>query len=315
MIELLIFSSSAGLGIICAIFLYRFISNKKHDEHVVLGNVKYELNNLYFEKSVALEALGKIKQFFEDKKIDEYERDRLSRKYVKMLENYNKRVFQLNPILEAQEIYEYKKQLDSILAEYTKRIDSRLANITGYPAVDKKRSKVITTKKGTTEGASSESATIASSSSSSSLSSTLKSVSEEPAAELQGSVEVRHSHRSLAQQLKSSIMRISPVKLNEDKTNGLFAESYKGIDSVPSLDEKKSDQSNSTYNTTSSNIKDEGADQVLSEIEPNLASLPTENNNMQSNDSDTTEKINIDTKEIDKIQSDILKTLKRLEDS
>ncbi|HKR72813.1 MAG TPA: hypothetical protein VJR94_01735 [Candidatus Nitrosocosmicus sp.] len=315
MIELLIFSSSAGLGIICAIFLYRFISNKKHDEHVVLGNVKYELNNLYFEKSVALEALGKIKQFFEDKKIDEYERDRLSRKYVKMLENYNKRVFQLNPILEAQEIYEYKKQLDSILAEYTKRIDSRLANITGYPAVDKKRAKVITAKRGTTEyGASSESATIASSSSSSS-SSTLKSVSAEPAAELQASAGVRHSPRSLAQQIKSSLMRISPVKINEDKNNGLFAESYKGIDSVPSLDEEKSGQSNSTYNTTSSNIKDEGEDQALSEIEPNLVSLPTEDNNMQSNDSDKTEEINIDTKEIDKIQSDILKTLKRLEDS
>ena len=78
MIELLIFSSSAGLGIICGIFLYRFVSIKKHDQQVVLGNVKYELNNLYFEKSVALEALGKIKQFFEDKKIDEYERDRLS---------------------------------------------------------------------------------------------------------------------------------------------------------------------------------------------------------------------------------------------
>ena len=314
MIELLIFSSSAGLGIICAIFLYRFISNKKHDEHVVLGNVKYELNNLYFEKSVALEALGKIKQFFEDKKIDEYERDRLSRKYVKMLENYNKRVFQLNPILEAQEIYEYKKQLDSILAEYTKRIDSRLANITGYPAVDKKRSKIITAKKGTTEyGALSESATIASSSSSSS--STLKSVSAEPAAELQASVGVRHSPRSLAQQIKSSLMRISPVKLNEDKNNGLFAESYKGIGSVPSLDEEKSGQSNSTYNTTSSNIKDEGKDQALSEIEPNLVSLSTEDNNMQSNDSDKTEEINIDTKEIDKIQSDILKTLKRLADS
>lgn len=88
------------------LFSCRFTSLRKQNEHgSVLGNVKYELNNLYFEKSVALEALEKINQFFEDKKIDEYERDRLSRKYIKMLDNYNKRVFQLKPILEAQEIY------------------------------------------------------------------------------------------------------------------------------------------------------------------------------------------------------------------
>jgi hypothetical protein len=36
---------------------------------------------------------------------------------------------------------------------------------------------------------------------------------------------------------------------------------------------------------------------------------------LQPVDSDETEKVNIDTKEIDKIQSDILRTLKRLEDS
>ena len=58
MLDILIFSGSAGLGIVCAIFLYRFTSLRKHNEHgSVLGNVKYELNNLYFEKSVALEAL------------------------------------------------------------------------------------------------------------------------------------------------------------------------------------------------------------------------------------------------------------------
>ena len=96
-----------------------------------MGNVKYELNNLEFEKTVALEALGKINQFYNDKKIDEYERDRLSRKYNKILDDYNKRVFQIHPILEAQEIYEYKKDLHSIVAEYTKKIDTRLESLIG----------------------------------------------------------------------------------------------------------------------------------------------------------------------------------------
>ena len=326
MLDILIFSGSAGLGIVCAIFLYRFTSLRKQNEHgSVLGNVKYELNNLYFEKSVALEALEKINQFFEDKKIDEYERDRLSRKYIKMLDNYNKRVFQLKPILEAQEIYEYKKQLDSILQEYTKKIDSRLASITGHSAAaatatatataDKKRSKVITSKKGTIEGSS----TVASSSFSfsPSPSSSSSAISTTPSTELQPGFEVRHSPRSWGQQLKSSITKISRFKLDKDKKDDSVADVTKSIESLPSLDEKKSADSNSTTGTTANNNTKEDeekqVDQVSPEIVPNLESLSIEK--LQPVDSDETEKVNIDTKEIDKIQSDILRTLKRLEDS
>jgi len=321
MLDILIFSGSAGLGIVCAIFLYRFTSLRKQNEHgSVLGNVKYELNNLYFEKSVALEALEKINQFFEDKKIDEYERDRLSRKYIKMLDNYNKRVFQLEPILEAQEIYEYKKQLDSILQEYTKKIDSRLASITGHSATatataDKKRSKVITSKKGTIEGSS----TVASSSSSfsPSPSSSSSAISTTPSTELQPGFEVRHSPRSWGQQLKSSITKISRFKLDKDKNDDSVADVTKSIESLPSLDEKKSADSNSTTGTTANNNTKEDeekqVDQVSPEIVPNLESLSIEK--LQPVDSDETEKVNIDNKEIDKIQSDILRTLKRLEDS
>jgi len=309
MIDIFIILSSAALGVICAIFLYRFVSVKNHDEPSVLGNVKYELNNLYFEKSVALEALGKINQFFDDKKIDEYERDRLSRKYIKMLDNYNKRVFQLNPILEAQELYEYKRQLDSILAEYTKKIDSRLAGMTGYPAFDKKRSKVTATKKGTTEAASSASSSIASSASS---------VSTPTTSESQPGSGVKRSPRLLAQQIKSSIMRIAPapMKLGEDKNKDMPTESSKSIESVPNFDENEGNNSESTTtNTAPTNSKEDAREvhQTPPEIEFDYESLSTKV--MQTTDSDKTEKINIDTKEIDKIQSDILKTLKRLEDS
>lgn len=310
MIDILIFSSSAALGVICAIFLYRFVSIKKHDEPGVLGNVKYELNNLYFEKSVALEALGKIKQFFDDKKIDEYERDRLSQKYIKMLDNYNKRVFQLNPILEAQEIYEYKKQLDSILTEYTKKIDSRLAGMTGYPAFDKKRSKVTATRKGSTEAAVS-----------STISSSATSVSTPPTTKLQPENGVKRSPRLLAQQIKSSIRRITPApfKLGEDKNKDILTESSKSIESVPNFDENEGNNSESTTttDTTPSNSKEDAREvhQTRPEIEFDYESSSTKVVH-QPSDSDKTEKIiNIDTKEIDKIQSDILKTLKRLEDS
>ena len=105
MIEILIVVSSVILGVICAIFIFHILKKRRDSRLKILGNVKYELSSLYFEKSVALEALNKINQHFDEKKIDEFERDRLSHKYINLLEEYDKRAFQLNPILEVQEIY------------------------------------------------------------------------------------------------------------------------------------------------------------------------------------------------------------------
>ena len=129
MIEILIVVSSVILGVICAIFIFHILKKRRDSRLKILGNVKYELSSLYFEKSVALEALNKINQHFDEKKIDEYERDRLSHKYINLLEEYDKRAFQLNPILEVQEIYEYRNQLNSILSDYVKKIDKKLTSL------------------------------------------------------------------------------------------------------------------------------------------------------------------------------------------
>jgi hypothetical protein len=129
MIDILIVASSAMLGIICALFVFQIIKIRRESRLKILGNVKYELSSLYFEKSVALEALNKINQHFEEKRIDEYERDRLSHKYINLLDEYDKRAFQLNPILEVQELYEYRNQLNSILSDYVKKIDTKLAGL------------------------------------------------------------------------------------------------------------------------------------------------------------------------------------------
>lgn len=129
MIDILIVASSAMLGVICALFIFQIKKIRRERKLKILGNVKYELSSLYFEKSVALEALNKISQHFDEKKIDEYERDRLSHKYINLLEEYDKRAFQLSPILEVQEIYEYRNQLNSILSDYVKKIDSKLTSL------------------------------------------------------------------------------------------------------------------------------------------------------------------------------------------
>jgi hypothetical protein len=129
MIDILIVASSAMLGVICALFAFQIIKIRRERKLKILGNVKYELNSLYFEKSVALEALNKINQHFDEKKIDEYERDRLSHKYINLLDEYDKRAIQLTPILEVQEIYEYRDQLNSILSDYVKKIDTKLTSL------------------------------------------------------------------------------------------------------------------------------------------------------------------------------------------
>ena len=305
MLDILIFSSSVALGIICAIFIYRFISIKRYQKPNLLGNVKYELNNLYIEKSVALDALGKIEQFFDENKIDEYERDRLSRKYTNMLDDYNKRVFELNPILEAQEIYEYKKQLDSILTEYTKRIDSRLEGMTGYSEFKNKPSK-IPAKKGTEDlqrevrigGGSNKLSPVS-----------IPAPAPKSTSELQSEFENKRSPSSLVHRLKSSIIKIGSGKFDENKNKLNSAKTSDSIARAPQLDNKSS-----TTNTAAGNFGRETNEihRTLSKIEPDLEPISKD---MRSNDSDKTEKVNIDTKEIDKIQSDILKTLKRLEDS
>jgi hypothetical protein len=154
MIDIIIVTSSAMLGIICALFVFQIIKIRRESQLKILGNVKYELSSLYFEKSVALEALNKINQHFEEKRIDEYERDRLSHKYINLLDEYDKRAFQLNPILEVQEIYEYRNQLNSILSDYIKKIDNNESNskdndknfLGAYPKPKPKQTKSILNK-------------------------------------------------------------------------------------------------------------------------------------------------------------------------
>ncbi|HSA75066.1 MAG TPA: hypothetical protein VLE21_02645, partial [Candidatus Nitrosocosmicus sp.] len=185
------------------------------------------------------------------------------------------------------------------------RIDSRLEGMTGYPKFKNKASK-IPTKKGATDlqrgrvGVGGASDTVSAVS--------MPAPVPKSASELQSASENKRSHRSLIPQLKSSIINIRLGKFGEDKNKGNSAKTSDSIESAPKLDEKN------TTNAIASTI-DEDTNEIhrtLSKIEPNLEPISQD---MRSSDSDKTEKVNIDTNEIDKIQSDILKTLKRLEDS
>ena len=90
--------------------------------------MKSELNNLYFEKSVALGAMNKINHYFSEKKIDELEKDKLLLKYGKLLNHYNERIIALQPVLEEQEIFEFRNQLYSLISDSIAKLDKRLSS-------------------------------------------------------------------------------------------------------------------------------------------------------------------------------------------
>lgn len=128
MLNYLIIASSIFLGGICSLLIHYVLVSKREKKAKLSNSVKSELDNLFFEKSIALEAINKIDQYFKENKIDIYERDRLLLKYNKLLDNYDKKVFQLQPVLEAQEIYQYRNQLYSLISDNIMKIDSKLSD-------------------------------------------------------------------------------------------------------------------------------------------------------------------------------------------
>ncbi len=132
MLGFLIVLGSVLLGMICSIFIYRLLITKTEHKSKLYNDIKSELNKLAFEKDVTLEALDKIKHYMDEKKIDIYEKDRLLLKCSKLLEHYNGQIFKLQPIVEVQEIYEYHKQIFSLISDSIAKLDKRLTNFPNY---------------------------------------------------------------------------------------------------------------------------------------------------------------------------------------
>jgi hypothetical protein len=117
---------SVILGVVCALFINRFSKTKKENKTKASGDIKSEFNNLVFERDVALEALDKVNQFFDEKKIDSFEKDRLLLKYGKLLEYYDERIFKLQPSVEIQDMYQYRNQIYSLMSNSVAKLDKKL---------------------------------------------------------------------------------------------------------------------------------------------------------------------------------------------
>src|SRR6476619_3826273 len=129
MLDFFIVFISIVLGIICSISINHIFFHRKEKKSKVSEDIKSELNNLLLEKSIALEALNKIEKFFKEQKIDKNEKDNLVLKYNKILDNYDKRLLKLKPIVEIQDIYEYRNQLYSLISHHIEKLDKRLTDL------------------------------------------------------------------------------------------------------------------------------------------------------------------------------------------
>jgi hypothetical protein len=125
-LDFVVVFGSVFLGIVCAIFINRFSKTKKENKIKASADIKSEFNNLVFERDVALEALGRVNQFFSEKKIDSFEKDRLLLKYGKLLEHYDERIFKLQPSVEIQDMYQYRNQLYSLMSNSVDKLDKKL---------------------------------------------------------------------------------------------------------------------------------------------------------------------------------------------
>jgi hypothetical protein len=246
-VKFLIFLASICLGIICSLFLNRYFETKKGNKVKLSNDVKSELNNLYFEKAVAVEAMNEINHYFSEKKIDELEKDRLLLKYGKLLSHYNERIIALQPVLEAQEIFEFRNQLYSLISDSIAKLDKRLSSFSNNFNYSK----------------------------------------EEGDVKKLGLVS-----KPLPQQMGTTS---KPDIINS------------GNDSLLSLDKSKNDVD--LLNMDKNSIM------PLSSVNRNTVEKKNENNdnipNIYETKKDDVENVNIE--EIDKIQKDILKILKRLE--
>ena len=130
---------------------------KQQQEHFVkpLNTAKQELQSLQFEKNLVSEAITRVYEAMQEKKIDVIERDRLLTKYKRQLNSYNERIAELQSTIDLKEIGEVRNNLVSLLEERIKGIDRRLDELsykTGIPSSsDNNNDNIARTERGNEE--------------------------------------------------------------------------------------------------------------------------------------------------------------------
>ena len=129
-------STLAGV-ISAAVILTRISRNKtssslkkKHDLLIKpFRTTKAELQSLLFEKSLLSQSITRVYEASYEGKIDSIERDRLLLKYKQQLDAYDKKITDLQSVVDITELVDMRNGLVSLLEGRITAIDRKLAQI------------------------------------------------------------------------------------------------------------------------------------------------------------------------------------------
>ena len=131
----LIAASTLAGAISAAVILTRIsrskTSLKKKHERLIkpFSTTKSELQSLLFEKSLLSESITRVYEASYEGKIDTIERDRLLLKYKQQLDSYDKKIADLQSVVDITELVDMRNGLVSLLEGRITAIDQKLTEI------------------------------------------------------------------------------------------------------------------------------------------------------------------------------------------
>jgi hypothetical protein len=103
---------------------------KKHERLIKpFSTTKAELQSLLFEKSLLSQSITRVYEASYEGKIDSIERDRLLLKYRQQLDSYDKKIADLQSVVDITELVDMRNGLVSLLEGRITAIDQKLAEI------------------------------------------------------------------------------------------------------------------------------------------------------------------------------------------
>jgi hypothetical protein len=133
--EILLIAAFILLGAISGAIILNRISKsktslKKKDRFIKpFSTTKEELQSLQFEKSLISQSVTRVYEASYEGKIDLIERDRLLLKYKQQLESYNKKIEDLQSLVDISELGDMRNGLVSLLEGKITAIDRKLTEI------------------------------------------------------------------------------------------------------------------------------------------------------------------------------------------
>jgi hypothetical protein len=134
--EILILVCFSLAGAISALTFWKHSENKLHllkhrGNQVVkpINATRSEIEALQFEKSILSHSITNIYEAVQNGKIGAIERDRLLLKYKSQLDTFNKKIGELQLVVDLTELSDMRTQLVSLLEERIETIEGRLTEI------------------------------------------------------------------------------------------------------------------------------------------------------------------------------------------